>query len=68
MGEVVGGGGLVGGVGSAGVADPDGALLDAVVAIRGAAVDGVLVVEAAAGGVQLNDLVAHDGELRSELT
>ena len=45
----------------AGVADTDFADLNAVAGVigGGAGVDGVLVVEAAAGGVPLNDLKAH---------
>lgn len=62
---VVGGRGLAGGVGGARVADEDGALLDAVAAtaVGGTAVDGVLVVEAVAGRVQLDELVAHGGQV-----
>lgn len=65
VGVVVGSGGLARGVHGAGVADEDGALLHVVAAtaVRGAAVDGVLVVEALAGRVQLDELVAHGERL-----
>lgn len=48
-------------VGMARVADQDCSLLDAVSwsSVGSAPVNGVLVVEAAAGGVELNDFVAH---------
>lgn len=50
-------------VGAASVADVDGALLDAVAgpSISCTPVNGVLVVEAAAGRVELHELVAHVG-------
>jgi hypothetical protein len=66
------GGGLLavglGGVVLAGVPDEDGLLLDGVApgAVGGAHIDAVLVVEAAAGGIALDDDVAHgDGGGRS---
>lgn len=53
--------GAVAGMCAAGIADVDGALLDVVAwsSVCRAAVNGVLVVEASASRVELNELIAH---------
>lgn len=52
------------GVCTASITDVDDSFFNRVVSAAkgGASVDGVLVVEAAAGGIQLNKLVAHGDE------